>query len=283
MRSLTETHLDWPIARLCAALGVARSSLYYQPVQPAPNEVQAQAAVREAVLTIAGQWPTYGYRRITAQLQREGLVVNGKCVRRLMHEMGLAAKPKKRRKRTTNSDHAFSRFPNLVKGLDVTQPDQVWVADITYIALRQEFVYLAVLMDVFTRSIRGWHLARRLDTDLTVTALKQALARRKPEIHHSDQGVQYAATDYIGLLQAAAVGISMASAGCPEENGYAERLMRTIKEEEVALTEYEDYGDARRQIGRFLDEVYQTKRIHSALGYLTPAEFEGKLLQDRST
>jgi transposase InsO family protein len=186
--------------------------------------------VREAVQRVAGQWPTYGYRRITAQLRREGLVANSKCVRRLMGEMGLSAKPRSRRKRTTNSDHCcFARFPNLVKGLEVTRPDQVWVADITYIALRQEFVYLAVLMDVFTRCIRGWFLSRRLDADLTVTALKRALAQGKPQIHHSDQGVQYAATEYVQVLQAAPVHVSMAAVGCPEENGYAERLMRTIK------------------------------------------------------
>jgi transposase InsO family protein len=148
----------------------------------------------------------------------------------------------------------------------------------TYIALHQEFVYLAVIMDVFTRCIRGWFLSRRLDADLTVTALKRALAQGNPEIHHSDQGVQYAATEYVSTLQAAAVRVSMAAVGCPEENGYAERLMRTIKEEEVALTEYEDYGDACRQIGRFLEDVYQTKRIHSSLGYLTPAEFEARVI-----
>jgi transposase InsO family protein len=274
VKALAEARTDWPIARLCAVLGVARSSLYYQPVPPAFEEAQNQSAIREAVLKIAGQWPTYGYRRITAQLRREGIVVNGKCVRRLMGEMGLAAKPRPRKKRTTNSDHAFTRFPNLVKDLEVTRPDQVWVADITYIALRQEFVYLAVIMDMFTRCIRGWFLSRRLDADLTLTALKRALARGQPHIHHSDQGVQYAATDYVQALQTAMVSISMAAVGCPEENGYAERLMRTIKEEEVALTEYEDYADARRQIARFLEDVYQTKRIHSALGYLTPTEFE---------
>jgi putative transposase len=264
----------WPVARLCTVFGVARSSLYYQPAQATEQEAQNERELRQAVLQVAGQWPTYGYRRITAQLRREGLVLNSKYVRRLMHEMGLAAKLKPRKKRTTNSDHGFARFPNRVKNLEIIHPDQIWVADITYIALNQEFVYLSVLMDVFTRSIRGWHLSRRLDTDLTLTALKRALAQRKPEIHHSDQGVQYASTDYVRTLQEASVRISMAAVGCPEENGYAERLMRTIKEEEVALTEYKDYTDAYRQIGRFLEDVYQTKRIHSALGYLTPSEFE---------
>jgi putative transposase len=148
------------------------------------------------------------------------------------------------------------------------------VADITHIRLKKEFVYLAVVMDVFTRSIRGWHLGRSLEGTLTLTALRRALDRGCPEVHHSDQGVQYAATAYTELLAGEGVAISMAAVGKPEENGYAERLMRTIEEEEVDLSEYEDFADARRNLGRFLDDVYNTKRIHSALGYLTPAEFQ---------
>ena len=154
------------------------------------------------------------------------------------------------------------------------RPDQVWVGDITYVRLRRDFVYLAVLMDVFTRLIRGWHLGRSLDGVLTLTALDRALARHRPEVHHSDQGVQYAATDYVARLHQVGAQVSMAAVGEPRENGYAERLMRTIKEEEVELSDYQDYDDALRQLGRFLDAVYNVKRIHSALGYLTPAEFE---------
>jgi len=152
-------------------------------------------------------------------------------------------------------------------------PPQVWVCDITSIRLRQEFVYLAVVMDVFTRCIRGWHLGRSLDQTLTLHALEQALIEHTPEIHHSDQGGQYAAHAYTARLHQAGVQISMAEVGAAWQNGYAERLMRTIKEEEVDLPEYEDYTDAIRQLGRFLDEVYMHKRIHSSLGYLTPAEF----------
>ena len=158
--------------------------------------------------------------------------------------------------------------------LEITRPDQVWVADITYIRLRQEFVYLAVLMDVFTRNIRGWHLSRSLDQTLTSAALERALVVAVPEVHHSDQGLQYAATAYVERLKDLNVNLSMAAVGEPRENGYAERLMRTIKEEEVDLSEYHDFADAHRQIGRFLDDVYNVKRIHSALGYLTPLEFE---------
>jgi putative transposase len=257
----------FPINTLCEVLGVARSSVYYAP---RPDE---DRSLRDALIEVAGRWPTYGYRRLTKQLKREGCVVNSKLVRKLMHELGIVGKVPERKPRTTDSGHAYPRFPNLVEELEVTRPEQVWVADITYIRLRKEFVYLAVLMDVFTRRIRGWHLGRGLDQELTLVALRRALEENCPEIHHSDQGVQYAATAYVELLTGREVKVSMASVGVPEENGYAERLMRTIKEEEVALSEYEDFADARRQLGRFLDDVYNTKRIHSSLGYLTPEEF----------
>jgi putative transposase len=253
---------------LCETLDVHRGALYHQP---RPTE---DRPVRDALKELAGQWPTYGYRRLTVMLRRRGHPVNTKRVRRLMHEMGICGEAPARRPRTTDSDHPFPRYPNLVEGLEVDRPDQVWVADITYVRLRKEFVYLAVLMDVFTRSIRGWHLGRSLEQELTITALKGALERGRPAIHHSDQGVQYAAHAYVEMLIAAGAQISMASVGEPRENGYAERLMRTIKEEEVDLTEYEDFADAWGQLGKFLDDVYNRKRIHSALGYLTPSEFE---------
>ena len=195
--------------------------------------------------------------------------------------MGLQAKIKRKKRRTTNSEHGFPRYPNLVLDLEVIRPDQVWVADITYIRLQQEFVYLAVIMDVFTRSIRGWHLGRGLDQELTLEALKPAMLDRLPEMHHSDQGVQYAATAYVDLLLEHGVAISMTDKGEAWQNGYAERLMRTIKEEEVELSDYQNYQDANNQIGRFLDDVYMHKRIHSSLGYLTPAEFEGQWLARR--
>jgi putative transposase len=183
---------------------------------------------------------------------------------------------------TTHSDHAYPRYPDLVQGLQIVRPNHVSVSDITYVRLHDEFVYLAVLMDVYTRGIRGWHLSRHLDQTLTLTALRQALAQHRPEIHHSDQGVQYAATAYIQTLQDVGAQLSMATAGEPTENGYAERLMRTIKEEEVTLHDYADFHDAYRHIGRFLDHVYQHKRIHSALGYLTPAEFETQRQQQQT-
>jgi len=263
---------EYPVSLLCRLLDVPRSSYYHRP-QGAGDE-----ALRAALLQAAEEWPTYGYRRLTAQLQRAGWVVNSKRVRHLMHQMQLQGKQVSRKKRTTDSTHSFPRYPNLVQDLAIVRPDQVWVADITYVRLLQDFVYLAVLMDVFTRSIRGWHLGHNLDTELTLTALQRGLLIGRPEIHHSDQGVQYAATAYTQVLQQRGSAISMAAVGEPTENGYAERLMRTIREEAIDLSEYQNYHDAYRQLGRFLDEVYMHKRIHSSLGYLTPAEFESQWL-----
>jgi transposase InsO family protein len=198
-----------------------------------------------------------------------------------MQELGILADRPPAKVRTTNSQHDFRRYPNRVKDVTVIRPDQIWVADITYIKLRQDFVYLAVLMAVFTRSIRGWQLSRNLDSELTLTALQRALQQHHPHIHHSDQGVQYAAHAYVALLRSHHSLISMAALGEPTENGYAERLMRTIKEEHGDLTEYSDFADAYAQIGHFLDAVYQVKRIHSALGYLTPIEFEQQWRQQQ--
>lgn len=263
---------SYPIRLLCQLLGVPRSSIYYKP-QPVPD---TEAMFKAALLDLAGEWPTYGYRRLTAMMRRLGWPVNAKRVRRWMDELGINGSPPKRTHCTTNSKHAFPRFPNLVQDLEITRPEHVWVADITYIRLRREFVYLAVLMDVFTRSIRGWHLGRDLDQGLTLAALERALVAGTPAIHHSDQGVQYAASAYVQRLQQLGVALSMASVGQAQENGFAERLIRTIKEEEVYLSEYEDFADAHRQMTRFLDDVYNVKRIHSALGYLTPREFEAE-------
>ena len=208
-----------------------------------------------ALQRLAGAWPTYGWRRLTAQLQREGFSVNRKHVQRLMRAMGLQGQQATKKRGTTNSEHSFPRYPNLVEQLEIVRPDQVWVSDITYVGLHEDFVSLAVLMDVFTRGIRGWHLGRSLDQSLTLRALEQALAGHCPEIHHSAQGVQYAAIAYTSRLQQAGGQIRMAEVGAAWQNGYAERLMRTIKEEEVDLSEYEDDTDAVRQLGRFLDEV----------------------------
>jgi putative transposase len=259
---------EYPVTQICEVWNSPRSS-YYRRLAPSD-----EAALHEAIERLAAEWPKYGYRRITQQLRREGWTVNHKRVERLMRAAGLHIHRKAKRRATTDSSHPFPRYPNLVEQLEIVRPEHVWVSDITYIRLRDEFVYLAVIMDVFTRCIRGWQLGRSLDQSLTLQALDRALIQRTPEIHHSDQGVQYAATIYTSRLQTAGVQISMAEVGAAWQNGYAERLMRTIKEEEVDLSDYQNYADATRHIGRFLDEVYMLKRIHSSLGYLTPAEFE---------
>jgi putative transposase len=202
-----------------------------------------------------------------AQLQREGFQVNRKHVQRLMRELGVQGQQYARKRRTTNSEHSFPRYANLVEQLEFVRPEQVWVSDLTSIRLREDFVYLAVLMDVFTRGIRMWHLGRSLDQSLTLRALEQALAHHTPEIHHSDQGIQYAANAYTARLQQAGVQRNQAEVGAAGQNGEASRLMRTIKEEEVDLSEYEDYTDAVRQLGRFLDEVYMLQQ-HSFLAGL---------------
>jgi putative transposase len=260
----------YPVAVVSKLLGLSRSTFYYQAKQAQESELV------DAIEGIAGQFPTYGTRRIVQQLRRppHEIWVNRKRVRRIMAQKGLLRPLKRRKKRTTDSDHPYLRYPNLVKSLEVTHPDQVWVSDITYIRLQQGFVYLALILDVYTRAIRGWCLSRLLDQELTLTALRAALENRQPEIHHSDQGIQYAAYAYIDLLKVHSIRISMAAVGRAEENGFAERVIRTIKEEEVDLSEYFDFADAAQQIGHFIEVVYMTKRIHSSLGYLTPVEFE---------
>jgi len=265
---------DYPVSLICEVVALPRSSYYYSAVEC--DETSLKTALEKA----AAKFPTYGSRRLTEQVKRdtpELKPLGRKRVRRVMGEMRLMVRRKKQRKQTTASNHWFPRHPNLVKDLVVTHPNQVWVCDITYIKLGQgEFVYLAIVLDVFTRAFRGWALSLGLGAELTLAALHQALMQGRPEIHHSDQGVQYAATDYVAVLTTAGIQISMAEVGHAEQNGYAERVIRTIKEEEVHLTEYRDYEDALNQIGHFIDDVYLTKRIHSSLGYLTPAEYEAQ-------
>jgi len=275
---LIEEHAARP-GMVCHILDLPRSTYYYRA------QVKQENDLKEAIQSVAGQFPTYGTRRITRQLRRAPYryAFGRKRIQRLMRSMSLLRPVKRVKIRTTNSEHGFPRFRNLMEGLTISHPDQAWVADITYIRLKHTFIYLAVLMDVFTRSIRGWSLSRTPDQNLTFYALQQALVHHCPEIHHSDQGIHYAFKNYVQLLKDHQVQISMAGVGKPEENGYAERLMRTIKEEEVELSEYNDLDDARQQIGRFLEDVYMTKRIHSALNYLTPVEFEALWQQSLST
>ena len=229
--------------------------------------------MRDEIEKLAARYPTYGYRRITQLLLRMGYAVGYRRVARLMKEANLLATVK-RACQTTQSLHSFCQWVNRVENLDICRRNQVWVGDITYDRLKEQFVYVSVLMDVFTRMIRGWQLSRYLTQPLTLRPLQHALSQSVPEIHHSDQGVQYLSTTYISALIGHGIEISLAHRGRPWENGYAERLIRTLKEEEVHLNEYEDIIDARARIEHFILQVYNQKRPHSALGYLTPVEFE---------
>jgi transposase InsO family protein len=253
---------------------------YYRFLKPAVESTE-EMELRDAIQKIAIKKPAYGYRRITAQLHREGRVVNSKRVRRIMREDSLLCQRHKKFVRTTDSDHGMLVYQNLAKDLVPTGVNQLWVADITYIRLLLDFVYLAVILDAFSRRVIGWALGRTLEAGLAVAALKLAIARgrvRPGIVHHSDRGSQYASTEYIDLLTQNDFLISMSRRGNPYDNAKAESFMKTLKAEEVYRTEYRDFEDAHRQIGKFIESVYNRDRLHSALGYLTPVEFEQSLL-----
>ena len=264
---------DFSVRQICDTLGFNRSNLYYRYPKSDPYE----EVLREDIERLSLRYPTYGYRRITQLLLRSGHTVGYKRVARLMKSANLSVAVKRVRQ-TTNSVAGVRSWGNRLENLDVSRCDQVWVGDITYVRLKGHFIYVCLLMDVFTRRIRGWHISQHLTQSLTLKPLETALCQSVPEIHHSDQGVQYLSNAYISRLRHHDIEISVARRGCPWENGYAERLIRTLKEEEVHLNAYEDIHEARARIGHFITQVYHHKRPHSALEYLTPVEFEQKNL-----
>lgn len=275
---ITQAHQEHPelsIRRLCELFGVGRTWYY---TYPSPEEVTSrEVALRDAIERIVLEFPGYGYRRVTKALQRAGWTVNHKRVLRIMREESLLCQLKRRFVTTTDSRHGRPVYPNLIRDLRVSRLDQVWVADITYIRLPTAFVYLACLLDAFSRRCIGWCLSRSIDTRLTLGALEMALASRHPGpglIHHSDRGVQYASGDYVERLERAGIQISMAATGNPYENAQVESFFRTLKVEEVYLNEYRTFAEAETNIERFIEEVYNQKRLHSSLGYLPPVEFE---------
>jgi putative transposase len=266
---------ELPLTMLCRLFGVSRSGYYTSAANPA--DAASKVALRDAIEDLVLAFPGYGYRRVTKQLQREGWLVNHKRVLRIMREELLLCQLRRRFVLTTDSAHGGRTYPNRLTGKVLNRLDQAWVADMTYIRLPTSFVYLAAILDAYSRRCIGWALSRTIDTALTLAALDLALQQRQPApgvIHHSDRGVQYANQAYVARLEEAGLQLSMSASGNPYDNAKAESFFKTLKIEEVYLHEYQTFAEAEANLGRFIGDVYNHKRLHSSLGYVPPVEFE---------
>jgi len=269
--------------RMVKLAGVSRASFYRFAGEAGPGP-DPDMDLRDAIQRIALEWPSYGRPRITAELRRRGLTVNPKKVYRIMREDNLLCFRKRKFVVTTDSSHSRKVYPNLAGRMVLTGMDQLWIADITYIRLRDEFVYVAVILDAYSRRVIGWALDRTMEDELTLNALRMALSQRVVEpglVHHSDRGSQYASGDYTDLLKENGIVISMSRKGNPWDNAACESFMKTLKYEEVHRNEYRDLAEARSAIREFLEKVYNQKRLHSAIGYVPPAEFEAFAAQQK--
>jgi transposase InsO family protein len=265
---------------------LARSSFYYKAKVQDVGRKETEANLRDRIEAICLEFPGYGYRRVSCQLKREKWDVNHKKVLRIMRESDLLCRAKRKRVQTTDSRHHFPRYPNLIKGMMINRLNQVWLADITYIRIRTGFVYLAAVLDACSRRVIGYAISTRLDTALTLQALRMAIAGRQPVagiIHHSDQGVQYASTEYVAELRSYGFDISMARTGNPYENAVMESFFKTLKQEEVYLYEFETIEDVIARLPYFIEQVYNQKRLHSALDYYSPNDFEELLLMHQKS
>lgn len=269
-------HPEVSVRRLCALHGVSRSWFYNRPAQ---EKMDADQALCQDIETVVEEFAGYGYRRVTRELARRGRPVNHKRVLRVMRERHLLCRPKRRYRATTDSKHHEKRFPNLLPEFVPVRPDQVWYADMTYVRVRQGFVYLACVLDGFTREVVGWSMSKFLDAELPLAALNNALSARCPApglLHHSDQGVQYASRVYVDRLRSTGMTPSMSRTGNPYDNAKMESFYKTLKTEEVDRQEDVDLDDARWHIGIFIADLYNHRRLHSSLGYVPPAEFAAR-------
>jgi putative transposase len=272
---IAENRRHLSVTRMCELLEISSSAFYAWDNNGFVKS--DDSALVDDIKKIKKTFKGYGYRRVTRHLKRKGLSINHKRVQRIMKKHGLLAKKKRRFVKTTDSTHGLPVYPNLAKNMILTGIDQLWISDLTYIRLKYEFIYLAVILDAFSRKVIGWALREYLHRELCLAALRMAILKRDPRpgiTHHSDRGVQYASGDYVSLLSNNGFVVSMSRSGNPYDNAKAESFMATLKKEEVSLTEYKDFADAINRIGYFIEDVYNSKRLHSSLGYLPPAEFE---------